>query len=1423
MRFLTLLPRALLLAGAFALTGCDTQPAAWIGVAEPSTTNQWLCFRTTVELTSVPPKALARIACDSKYWLWINGRLAVFEGQLKRGPTPTDTYVDEVDLAPFLKPGKNTLAALVWYYGKQGFSHSSSGQAGFLFEAGTGRFQVASGAHWKARLHPAYGNTGAPHPNFRLPESNIRFDARADLAGWTEAGYDDASWPDAVVLGQPPCAPWNALHPRPIPLWRDYGVRDFARVETRAAANGVREVVGHLPYNAQLTPLLRVRAPAGREIDIRTDQYLGGGSPNVRVEYVTREGEQSFESPGWLSGEAVIYRMPDDVELLGVQYRETGYNTEFAGAFTCDDPALNTLWQKSLRTLYITMRDTYMDCPDRERSQWWGDAVNELGMAFFVLDAERGPLLARKGIRELAAWQRADHTLYSPVPAGIPPLRPAFGTPQPQDGTWARELPMQMLASVGWYGFWTYYWYSGDAETIREVYPAVRDYLSLWRLGEDGLVVHRTGEWDWPDWGKNHDVPVIENAWLHLALRAAVEMAKLTGNEADIPGYRATLATLEANYHTRLWQGKEYRSPGYKGVTDDRGHAMAVVAGLAPASCYPAIREVLRQSYEASPYMEKYVLEALYRMDAPDQAMARMKFRWKDQIEGGHSTLWEGWGVGAKGYGGGTINHAWSGGALTALHQYAAGIEPTAPGFKAFRVFPRMGALRRLSTTVPTRQGAIQVQLERTEQQLAMRVTVPPGSRAEIGFPQVEGLHIARVELDKRNVWSKRQGYLDAQGVESGSADDRWVSVFMPAGEWQWTVYYEEIPRTAPLATSPFPGPRGENLDLFARDDLFSRPPTKDFLDTFVRVPRDEVVGHALYTHENRALKLSAFLFPLKPDEPREVRLEFLEDGVWREVARAPVRYPGWSAHFRLEPWDNSRAVPYRVRHGAAAFFEGRIRPDPRGKDTLVVASLSCTSNRDRGDRDCLVKNLLKQDPDLLFFSGDQVYDHTEHTASFLLFGRQFREILRDRPAVTIPDDHDIGQGNIWGEGGIVADSTHGNSGGYFYPADYIRMVERSQTWHLPDPADPRPVAQEIGVYFTRLRVGGVDFAILEDRKFKTGPKGRIPQLGPRPDHINDPAYDRRAIDLPGLDLLGDRQMAFLRAWGQDWSGASMKVALSQTAFCGAVHFHGSKSNRLLADLDCNGWPQQQRNAALRELRRALACHLCGDQHLAAVVQHGIDAFRDGPFGFTNPAIINTYYGRWWWPADERPGGNPLPGATLPWTGDYLDGLGNRITMRAYANPDYGTMPDLSRVVRDPTANRGDGYGLIRFNTRTGATTFECWPRYADLAKGDAAQYRGWPITFRMEDNDGRAVTGHLPELVVEGASDPVVQVVEEASGELLYTRRIRGNRFRPPVYAKGAYTVRVGRDRPDGWSLVGVRPASRSAKPLTVTLPPLP
>jgi hypothetical protein len=726
-------------------------PAQWIG-PEHSTTNLWLCYRKDVTLSARPASLPARIAVDSKYWLWINGKMVIFEGGLKRGPTPQDTYYDEVDIGPHLKRGKNTIALLVWYFGKSGFSHNSSGQAGLIFDAENRDCKILSDNTWRVIVHPAYGTAEGERPNYRLAESNIRFDARLDIGDWTARTFDDSAWPAPKEFGIPPVAPWNNLEKRPIPQWKNSGLVSYVRVESTTNVDGSQLVTAHLPYNAQVTPYLKVTAPAGQKIDIQTDDYKGGGAPNVRCVYITRGGVQEFESLGWMNGHEVHYTAPASVKFLEVKYRETGYNASFVGEFRCSDEALNTLWEKARRTLYVTMRDNYMDCPDRERAQWWGDAVNEIGESFYVFDPANGPLLARKAIRELTRWQRDDGTLYSPVPAGKPKndLRK-----DPGSGNWNSELPPQMLASVSWYGFWTYYIYSGDRQTITNVYPHVRDYLNVWKLDSNGLVIHRKGDWDWEDWGENIDAAVMDNAWYYLALRGATSMAQITGHREDADKWWDLSGVLWSNFNANFWTGSEYRSKNYHGDTDDRANALATVAGLAETNKYAKLRDVFANHFNASPYMEKYALEALYKMNLPEDAMGRMKKRWKSQIDSPLTTLWEMWGKNGKG--GGTYNHAWSGGVLTALSEHAAGIQHfmCAMGADYYIIKPQLGSLTFLHSVVPTRNGAIRLDIKRNPGELDFDLELPVirGGTA-VDIPQFADHPITRIDLDGKTVWA---------------------------------------------------------------------------------------------------------------------------------------------------------------------------------------------------------------------------------------------------------------------------------------------------------------------------------------------------------------------------------------------------------------------------------------------------------------------------------------------------------------------------------------------------------------------------------------------------------------------------------------------------------------------------------------------
>ena len=698
-----------LLAALIVSCSAPVQEAHWI-TADDETCNErnvWIEFQKDFDLKTNVRKAEAKIAADSKYWLWINGERAVFEGGLKRGPNKNDSYYDVVDLAPYLKKGKNEVRLLLWHFGKSGFSHKSSGKSGVIFDAP--QIGLVSDSTWMSQRLAAYQSTDKPKPNYRLSETNIRYDARI---------ADQNDFKPSVELGKWGDEPWGGLIERPIPQWKDYGVIEAEYVET-IDENGNIVLTARLPYNTQMTPVIDIAdASEGTLIRFETDHIMGGSEPCIRAEYITKAGAQKYESLGWMNGDElrVIYPADSTVVINSIGYRETGYNCEFEGSFTCSDEAINRFWGKAMRTLYVNMRDTYFDCPDRERAQWWGDVTVLIGQSFYQLSPDANALM-KKAIHELVDWQREDGTLYSPVPSG----------------TWNKELPAQMLSSVSTYGFWYYYLHTGDKETMEYVYPAVKKYLAVWTLDEEGLTNYRKGEWSWGDWGYNIDIRLILASWHYLALQSAINMAEITGNEEDIPEYQNIQASIKTAFN-KCWNGEAYRHPNYTKDTDDRVNAMAILSGIADSDKYETIFEFMKTHEHASPYMEKYVLETLVKIGHGDYALERFKKRFGNMIADElHSTLYEGWEEG--GFGGGSTNHAWSGGMLTVIAENICGVRPTVPGWKEFEICPKP-LISECDITIPSVSGKIRSAFTDSEESFTMNVSVPKGTKAVVKVPE---------------------------------------------------------------------------------------------------------------------------------------------------------------------------------------------------------------------------------------------------------------------------------------------------------------------------------------------------------------------------------------------------------------------------------------------------------------------------------------------------------------------------------------------------------------------------------------------------------------------------------------------------------------------------------------------------------------
>jgi hypothetical protein len=220
-------------------------------------------------------------------------------------------------------------------------------------------------------------------------------------------------------------------------------------------------------------------------------------------------------------------------------------------------------------------------------------------------------------------------------------------------------------------------------------------------------------------------------------------------------------------------------------------------------------------------------------------------------------------------------------------------------------------------------------------------------------------------------------------------------------------------------------------------------------------------------------------------------------------------------------------------------------------------------------------------------------------------------------------------------------------------------------------------------------------------------------------------------------------------------------------------------------DFDSNGWPQTGRNKALHSIRKGFGFMLGGDQHLATIVNHGIDEQNDAGWSFCVPSIAN-FYPRAWQPFEKK-GDNHIEGLQ-DYTGEYLDGLGNKVNVYAHTNPG-----PKSGVKPEALHDRMPGYGIVKLTKSSRDITMECWPRYVDPTDtSTGTQYPGWPRTINMEDNYARNAFKWLPTIKVSDIENPVIQVINEANNEIVYTIRIKGQHYQPRVFEEGTYTIVV-------------------------------
>ncbi len=614
----------------------------------------------------------------------------------------------------------------------------------------------------------------------------------------------------------------------------------------------------------------------------------------------------------------------------------------------------------------------------------------------------------------------------------------------------------------------------------------------------------------------------------------------------------------------------------------------------------------------------------------------------------------------------------------------------------------------------------------------------------------------------------------------------------------------------------------------------------------------------AQYTLHHDCLKLSAQTAPIG-SVGQEVILEVQEKGQWRVLAKVKADPISRVAAFRIENWQKQEVVPYRLKSLLATktgspsvhYYEGSFAPAPKPNAKIKLGLFSCNCDHGFPDTD-LRKNMLYHQIDAALFLGDQFYEASggfgveettldrsilDYLRKWHQFGWSYRDVFRHVPCISIPDDHDVYHGNVWGEGGEAAIKEGGaaarqDSGGFKMHPDWVTMVQHTQTSHLPDPYDPTPVKQGIGVYYTHWNWGPLSFAIIEDRKFKSAPLHIFPKEAKiRNGFISKPDFkDESYLNAPNAELLGARQEQFLEEWVQDWKqGAKMKILLSQTNFCTvgtlpkgslgddvvpslAIPELGQyvSGDDMTRDMDSNGWPHSKRNKAVDIIRKGFTLHLAGDQHLGSVVHYGVEEFGDAGFAFAGPALNNIWPRRWW--PTLSPNHKPLEGKPL-YTGNFEDGFKNKITLHAVASPrKTGLKP---AIIHD----RATGYGVVLIDPETRDITFECWKRSADPENDPSnGQYIGWPITINQQDNYGKKALGYLSEIEMNSAN-LVVQLINETTKAIEYTVRLNTSKFIPKVFSDVKHTVRIGDPDKNNWKELNGLTIKKNKKRISVNL----
>ena len=744
--------------------------AAWIAPpGMPADSFGVFHARRTFDLATKPDRFTVHVSADNRYRLHVNGI------DVSSGPQRSDVMhwrYETVDLAPHLKTGTNTIAAVVWNWGPHHPVAQHSIRTGLLIQADSPREAIANtGAGWKLTRDSAYAEirvTGQDVRNaYYAAAHGEQVDGKRYPWGWERAEYDDRHWftipatnNNSATVGQihlhaapgrggyGDASGWQ-LEPRDIPPMEESVIR-FASVRNATGIptqDNVIKGTGDLviPANSRASILLDYAKTTNAYAVLETS---GGANSTVTLTYaeaaidsagrkgnrndVTNRGirgihdrflpdggeHRRFQTLYWRSGRYVNVDIETGAEPLRIHDLHgvfTAYPFVERGRFTSDLPWLADMWKMNWNGARIGAFETYMDTPYYEQLQYVGDTRLQALISLYVAGDDR---LVRQAITHFDDSRIPEGITASRYPSELRQLIPPFS--------------LVYVAMVH-----DYYMHRDDPKYVRQYLAGIRGILDWY-----GKYVDNTGMlgpmpyWNFVDWADRwqRGVPAGadngHSATISLLLAYALDRAAVLESDLGLRGvaqsYRDRADSLRVATRQRAWDParKLFRDSPDSAAYSQQTNVLAILTDAVPVAEQRALMErVLADStlIPASYYFSFYTLEALHKVGLGDRYIEQLA-PWRTMLALGLTSAPE------KPEPTRSDSHAWAAHPNYGLLATVLGVRPSSPGFRTVRIAPALGPLRSAEGRVPHPRGDIDVSLARDGARgLRARVTMPEG------------------------------------------------------------------------------------------------------------------------------------------------------------------------------------------------------------------------------------------------------------------------------------------------------------------------------------------------------------------------------------------------------------------------------------------------------------------------------------------------------------------------------------------------------------------------------------------------------------------------------------------------------------------------------------------------------------------------